>query len=203
MLPLLPKEVPMKKSILGCIAILLVVGFGQASAQQRAGDVELQFYGMYFQIVGTDESFGSGTIGGKIGPYLSDHLQIGIGPSLTITTMTETNYTYNPITYQVVTTKETKTTTTFGTSVFLIYSFLARGGKVVPYFGAQWFKSDFNKPLSEDRGSAGLTAGMKYFFARKTALDFSANYGWDLNPVDEGGFGGGVLMFAFGLSFLF
>jgi hypothetical protein len=43
---------------------------------------------------------------------------------------------------------------------------------------------------------------MKYFFAKKTALDFSINYGWDLNPVEEGGTRGGNLMFAFGLSFL-
>ena len=192
----------MKSSILICLAILLLAGFGQASAQQRSGDVELQFYGMYFQTVGTEEYFGSGTIGGKIGPYLSDHFQIGMGPSLTITTMTQTNYAYDPVTYQVTTTKETNTTTTFGTSIFMIYSFLTGGGKVVPYFGVQWFKSDFNKPISEDNGSAGVNAGMKYFFARKTALDFSVNYGWDLNPVEEGGTRGGTLMFAFGLSFL-
>jgi hypothetical protein len=192
----------MKNSLLVCLIIILLAGISPASAQQRAGDFELQFYGMYFQTVGTDESFGSGTIGGKIGPYLTDHLQIGMGPSLTITTSTQTNYTYDPVTYQVVTTKETNTTTTFGTSIFMQYSFLTGGGKVAPYFGAQWFKSDFNKPISEDNGSAGVNVGMKYFFARKTALDFSINYGWDLNPVEQGGTRGGTLMFAFGLSFL-
>jgi len=192
----------MKKSILACIVVLLIAAFLPASAQQRKGDVELQFYGMYFQSVGTDDTFGMGTIGGKVGPYLTDRFQIGMGPTLTITTSTQTNYVFDPVTYEVTTTEETQTTTTFGTSVFMIYSFLTSGAKVVPYFGAQWFKGDFDKPLSEDKGSAGLNAGMKYFFAKKTALDFSINYGWDLNPVEEGGTRGGNLMFAFGLSFL-
>jgi hypothetical protein len=192
----------MKKSILACLAIVLLVTIRTASAQQRAGDFELQFYGMYFQTVGTEDPFGSGTIGGKIGPYITDHIQIGMGPSLTITTMTQTNYSYDPVTYKVTTTKESNTKTTFGTSIFMLYSFLTSGGKLAPYFGAQWFKSDFNKPISEDNGSAGVNVGAKYFFARKTALDFSVNYGWDLNPVDEGGTRGGTLMFAFGLSFL-
>lgn len=193
----------MKISVLVCLFVLLLASAGPVFAQQRAGDFELQFYGMYFQTVGTEDSFGSGTIGGKIGPYITDHIQIGMGPSLTITTMTQTNYSFDPVTYHVTTTRETNTTTTFGTSVFLQYTFLTGGGKVAPYFGAQWFKSDFNRPLSEDRGSAGVNAGMKYFFARKTALDFSLNYGWDLNPVEDGGSRGGMLMFAFGLSFLF
>jgi hypothetical protein len=140
----------MKKMMLPCIIVLLLAGICQSSAQQRKGDVELQFFGTYFQTVGTDESFGSGTIGGKIGPYLTDHLQIGMGPTLTITRMTETHYSFNPATFAVSTTKETNTTTTFGTSVFVLYSFLTGGGKWVPYFGAQWFKSDFNKPISED-----------------------------------------------------
>ena len=185
----------MKKSILVCLVLLWLAGMNMASAQQRAGDFELQFYGMYYQTVGTDFSFGSGTIGGKIGPYLTDHFQIGMGPTLTISTMTPPASYYDP-------NPESETTTTFGTSIFLIYSFLSSGGKIVPYFGAQWFKADFNKPISEDKGSAGINAGMKYFFARKTALDFSMNYGWDLNPVEEGGQRGGTLMFAFGLSFL-
>jgi len=192
----------MNSSKLLYLAILLLIAFGSASAQQRKGDVELQFYGTYFQTVGTDETFGSGTIGGKIGPWVTDHFQIGMGPTLTITRMTETSYNFNPVTFQVTTSKDTKTTTTFGTSIFMIYSFLTGGGKWVPYFGAQWFKSDFNKPISEDKGSAGLNAGVKYFFAKKTALDFSVNYGWDLNPVEEGGTRGGTLLFVFGLSFL-
>ena len=195
----------MKTMVFGVLALLLAAG--SAHAQQKAGDLELQFYGMYYRTVGTDFTIGSGTIGGKIGPYLTDNLQVGLGPTLTITTtsMPTTTYRVNPVTgdFIVETVTETNTTTTFGTSLFVVYSFLSRSGKIVPYLGAQYFKRDFNRPFSEDRGSAGVNAGLKYFFARKTALDFSANYLWDLNSEEQGGSNGGLILLMFGLSFLF
>jgi hypothetical protein len=196
-LPTPSTEAIMKNLILVSLALLLLIATSPTSAQQKKGDFELQFYGMYYRTVGTDYTFASGTIGGKIGPYLTDHFQIGIGPSLSISTSTPPPSLHNP-------NPESETTTTFGTSVFLLYSFLSSGGKLVPYFGAQWHKSDFNRPISEERGSAGVNAGLKYFFVKKTALDFSINYGWDLNPVEEGmPSRGGTLLFVFGLSFLF
>jgi hypothetical protein len=142
---------------------------------------------------------GSGTIGGKIGPYISDHLQIGIAPTLSISTTSLVSREVDPATFQLIEKEESETNTRFGASVFLVYSFLSSGGKFVPYFGAQYFKSDFNLPFSEDRGSAGVNVGIKYFFAKKTALDFSGNYLWNLNPEVQGG----TILFAFGLSFLF
>ncbi len=83
--------------------------------------------------------------------------------------------------------------------MFLVYSFLTSGAKLVPYLGAQYHKPDFSRPFSEDAGNAGVNAGLKYFFARKTALDFSANYLWNLNPEAKGG----EILLVFGLSFLF
>jgi hypothetical protein len=187
----------MKKSVVPLLIILLVSAVALAPAQQRRGDVELQFYGQYYQSVGRDIGFSNATVGGKIGPYITDHLQIGIGPTLSITgtSIDLPGYTYDT------------TEVTFGSSVFFVYSFLTSGGKLVPYFGAQYFKRDFNKEFKKDSGTAGINGGIKYFFARKTALDFSINYGWDLTPKDEtlGSFstaGGGILVFAFGLSFL-
>jgi hypothetical protein len=181
------------------LTLLTLLIASPAYCQQRAGDFELQFFGTYFRTVGTDFTVGTGTIGGKIGPYITDHLQIGIAPTLSIMTSTVPTSTFDPVTRQVITSEETNTKTTFGASVFLVYSFLSSGGKLVPYFGAQYFKSDFNLPFSEDRGSAGINVGVKYFFAKKTALDFSGNYLWNLNPEVQGG----TILFAFGLSFLF
>ncbi len=177
------------------LASIFLLASGTAVGQQQAGDMELQFFGNYYRTVGTDFAFGSGTIGGKIGPYLTDNIQVGLGPTLSISTTTRP--VFDRTTGQV--TMESQTTTTFGTSAFFIYSFLTRGGKLVPYFGAQYFKSDFNKPFSEDYGSAGINAGVKYFFTKKTALDFSGNYLWNLNPDVKGAY----ILFAFGLSFLF
>lgn len=163
-----------------------------ASAQQQRGDVELQFQGYYFTTVGTEFSFGSGTLSAKIGPYLTDNLQIGIGPTLTITTMTESSF--DPATLQMK--QESKTTTTFGSTAFFVYSFLMRNAKAVPYFGAQYFKSDFSN--TDDKGSVGVNLGLKYYFARKAAFDISGNYLFTLNTDQEGG----ILLFAVGLSFL-
>ena len=187
----------MKLFILSVTILLLTTG--TVLSQQQAGDMELQFFGSYYRTVGNDFTFASGTIGGKIGPYLTDNIQVGLGPTFSISTSSRQTFTVDPVTFQVITKTESQTTTTFGTSAFFIYSFLTRGGKLVPYFGAQYFKRDFNKPFSEDRGSAGINGGVKYFFTKKTALDFSGNYLWDLNPDAKGA----LILFAFGLSFLF
>ncbi len=189
----------MKQSLLIVISFLVFAAPVSLYSQQQAGDLELQFYGTYYRTIGTDFVIGSGTIGGKIGPYISDNIQIGLGPTLSITTTSMQTFDFDPVTFQMKTTTEEKTTTTFGTSAFFIYSFLTSGGKLIPYFGAQYFKSDFNRPFSEDKGSAGINAGVKYFFAKKTALDFSGNYLWNLNTDAKGS----VILFAFGLSFLF
>ncbi len=180
------------KLVSTCLALCLLMLTVPAMSQQQRGDVELQFQGYYFTTVGTDFTFGSGSLSAKIGPYLTDNLQVGIGPTLTITTMTET--TFDPATFQIK--QDTKTTTTFGSTAFFVYSFLMRNAKAVPYIGAQYFKQDFSD--SDDKGSVGVSLGMKYYFAKKTALDMSGNYLFTLNKDAEGG----ILFFAVGLSFL-
>lgn len=175
-----------------CLALCLAVLAVPALSQQQKGDVELQFQGYYFTTVGTEFTFGSGTLSGKIGPYITDNLQVGIGPTLTITTSTD--YSMDPITFAVK--SESKTTTTFGSTAFFVYSFLTRNAKLVPYIGAQYFKQDFSD--SDDKGSVGVNLGAKYYFAKKAAFDVSGNYLFTLNKDEEGG----MLYFAVGLSFL-
>jgi hypothetical protein len=166
-----------------------------AYGQQQKGDLELQFLGSYYRTVGVEGyTFGSGNISGKIGPYITDNFQIGLGPSLTIS---HNSYkTFNSTTMKEEEVSETNTS--FGTYAFVVYSFLTRGAKLVPYLGAQYFKQDFNKPWSEEPGSLGFNLGVKYFFAKKAAFDIQGSYMFDMNKDAEGGF----MLFAFGLSFL-
>ncbi len=178
----------LKISLMCALVLVAVNGFGQ----QQRGDVELQFQGSYFTTVGSDFTFGSGNISAKIGPYITDGLQIGIGPTLSITTTTTS--TMNMTTFKEET--SSNTTTTFGSTAFLVYSFLMRGAKAVPYIGAEYFKSDFSD--SNDKGSVGINVGLKYYFAKKTAFDVSGNYLFTLNQDQKGG----ILLFAVGLSFL-
>lgn len=176
------------KSLCLCLVLCAVVLSVPAVAQQQKGDVELQFQGYYFRTVGTELSFGSGNLAGKIGPYITDWLQVGIGPTLSITTSTS----FDPTTFE----KTSETTTTFGSTAFVVASFLTRGAKAVPYIGAQYFKQNFDD--SEDKGSVGVNAGVKFYFSKKAAFDISGNYLFTLNENQEGG----MLYFAVGLSFL-
>jgi len=194
----------MKRLLAATVCVVLVVLVVPGYGQQQAGDFELQFLGSYYRTVGVEGyTMGSGNISAKIGPYITDNIQIGLGPNLTIShsTYTQTDYSYNPQTGRLTTTEEevTETNTVFGTYAFLVYSFLSRSGKLVPYLGAQYFKNDFNKPFSEEPGSLGFSGGVKYFFTKKAAIDFQGNYLFDMNKDAQGGY----MLFAAGISFLF
>jgi hypothetical protein len=171
--------------ILG-ILLLATVGF----AQQQQGDVELGLQGAYYRTVGTDAEIQFGMVQGKIGWYVISTLEVGVGPMLSITSTPDG-------------TGGSSTSTQFGGSAFLTYSFLARGAKAVPYFGAQYYIQDLiqeDVPSDyTDSGSLGINAGLKYFLTKKAAVDFSGNYMFSLNEGAEGG----ILYFAVGLSFLF
>jgi hypothetical protein len=187
----------------GLLSCMVLMCAGSAFGQQEKGDVELQLVGTYFATVGIEDySFGSGTISGRVGYYFTDRFELGVGPTLSISTTTTQvppSYTYDPNTGQIITTgggTESNTTTTFGSYAFMVYSFMARGAKAVPYLGAQYFKSDFSN--SEDKGSVGVSAGLKYFFAKKAAIDFGGTYMWNLTKDVKGG----TIFFSVGLSFL-
>lgn len=172
-------------------AVILALAI-PAYGQQEKGDIELQLQGTYSATVGTDVSVSTGTVIGKFAPYITTNLQIGIGPTLTITTSTSTlaqSGTGNTIT-------ESSTKATVGTTAFVVYSLLLKDARTVPYLGASYYKRDFSN--GKDRGWVGANGGAKFFFARKTAADISANYLFSLNPETKGG----LLLFAVGLSFL-
>ncbi len=155
------------------VLVLSVAGLVNLSlAQQEQGDLELQLQGSFSSTVGADVTSSIGTIAGQFGPFITSNIQVGIGPTLTITTAT------------------------FGSTVFAVYSFLFQNARTVPYVGASYYKRDFNN--GNDRGWVGGNAGAKFFITKKTAVDFSANYLTSLNTDTKGG----LLLFAFGLSFL-
>ncbi len=175
------------------VLVLCVAGWMNLSlAQQEQGDLELQLQGSFSSTVGADVTSSIGTIAGKFGPFVTSNIQVGIGPTLTITTATTTSVVPGTGT----TVAKSKTTATFGSTVFAVYSFLFQDARTVPYVGASYYKRDFSN--GDDRGWVGGNAGAKFFFTKKTAVDFSANYLTSLNTDTKGG----LLLFAFGLSFL-
>ncbi len=188
--------------IMTLLVLLLALLMTQASvAQQQRGDFEAQLTGFYFTTVGSDLSLSLGTIQGKLGYFFTDHFEFGVGPTFSVQTISTTSSTpvFDPIsgTVRLVTKTTSETSTDFGTTVFFVYSFLAKGAKAVPYFGAQFYKQSFKN--TEDKGSVGVDAGIKFFFTRKAAFDLAGNYLFSLNKDQTGG----ILMFSFGLSYLF
>lgn len=172
------------------LVLLLVQG---AVAQQQRGDFEAQLTGFYFTTVGSDLSLSMGTIQGKLGYFFTDHFELGFGPTFTVSTISTPVINYQTGTF----TTESKTETDFGTTVFFVYSFLTKKARTVPYFGAQYYKQSFKN--TDDKGSVGVNAGIKYYFTRRAAFDLAGNYLFSLNKDESGG----ILLFSFGLSYLF
>jgi hypothetical protein len=169
------------------LGLLLVAGLvTSAHGQQEQGDFELQLQGSFSTLVGGDVTSTVGTIAGKFGPFITSNIQIGVGPTVTISTGSTTS--------GGVTTTSTKAT--FGTTAFVVYALLLKDAKVVPYLGASYYKRDFSN--NDDPGWVGGNGGAKFFFAKRTAADFSVNYLVSLKEETKGG----MLLFAFGLSFL-
>jgi len=175
--------------------LLILIGTSgfltSSRAQQEAGDVELGVQGSISTAVGTDASFTFGSILGKIGPYLTDNFQLGFGPTITVISVETT--TFDPITLTSQTSSETNAT--FGTTVFLSYSFLTQSN-TVPYLGTTYYKRDLSD--SDDSGQMGLTFGLKFFLTAKAAFDINGNYLFALDEATEGG----SLYFGFGLNFI-
>lgn len=162
------------------------------AAQQQKGDVELQFQGSFFTTVGGDITNSIGSLSGKIGPFITQHIQVGLGPTLNVTTSTTT--TIAPVTLVPTTTTSTKWT--LGTTAFVVYSFLLPDARTVPYLGVSYYKRDFSN--SHDNGWVGGNGGARFYFTKRTAADISVNYLFTLNAETRGG----SLLFAMGLSFL-
>lgn len=182
----------MRPSTVLSALILSLTIIGTAAAQQQKGDVELQLQGSYYTTFATDVTVKVGTVAGKFAPFLTENLQIGIGPTLTITTTSVT--TISPLSGEPDTRSDTRVT--FGSTVFVTYSFLMKDARTVPYVGASWYKVDFSK--GSERGWVGVNGGLRYYLTRRTSLDLSASF---LKTITEHKTGS-MLLFAFGLSFL-
>ncbi len=144
-------------------------------AQQEEGDVEVQASFSVFKV----EDFTSGFIQLKLGGYVSDNLELGISPSAQISS------------------SDGETETTVGVGLFASYSFLS-DSETVPYLGLQYYVPDVEK--ADEFSSAGINAGIKYYFTEKAAFDLSGNY---LFSITEKGPDNAIFLILGGLSYLF
>jgi len=168
----------MAKCRLILASLLFICLVVPANGQMEKGDSEVQFSGMFMTFT---ETGGGGffMVQGRYGYYITDNVQLGIGPSY----MGDTEGAFGML----------------GLSAFGNYVILLEDGKTAPYGGAQFYRYEPVQAGAKGSSLIGLTGGVKYYLTPKTAIDGNANYQFAL----ESGAGGGVLLFLVGFSFLF
>jgi hypothetical protein len=182
-----PLALPLPISFLVLLPLLFLAWSLPVSAQQQAGDRELQLTGSVLAVTGQDEESQSlAILQAKVGYFLTDRVEIGAFPSLTYTRVTVQSP-FGPI-------EDSRTRVGFG--AFSTYSFLAADAMTVPYVGVQGYRIDITD--SEAQTWFGANAGLKYYFSRNMAFDMGGNA-----LLGTGDAGGVLILFQFGLSYLF
>jgi len=185
-----------KRLILTAICLLIFASLSFAQVEQ--GDSEVIFSGMYMSLVGIkDYSYSMGSLNLSYGKFVTDNLEIGIGPTLTFTRTKQTTYNWYGGEEDEDITQETH----ISGIVFFNINF-STSSKTVPYIAGQWYQSEFKIEKDEefsDYSYANIGFGIRNFYNEYAALNTSINYGWSLAKDAEGG----VLLITTGLSVIF
>ncbi len=180
----------MIRRALGALLVIAVVAT-PVLAQQERGDTELQFSASNLLMLGDDPMY-FGNFSAKFGKYITDRIEVGAFPSLSITSFT--TLVFDPVTLTF--SSDTDTDVTIGTGIFLTYSFLAAGATKVPYAGIQLYDQDLDD--SDNPIGIGLNGGLKIFYTRNVAFDFGANYLFSSDDTTSG-----MILTQIGLSVIF
>ena len=155
-----------------------------AYAQPKQGDREILLFGNLITVHSSGSTFTSGNIFANIGVFTSDSLEIGGGPSITVSGGGGGGV-----------------DTTVGVNGFLRRSFAGGNPKIVKYVGAELQVQDIAPSFgnASDQMFATGIAGLKNYFNEKAALDMKALFGVNLkHPGDAQIFG-----FTIGLTIIF
>ena len=133
----------MKKLI---VVSAIVLASTAAFGQQQKGDFQIQAQAAYYNVAGFD--FGNIYFSGS--KFVTDNIEVGVSPNITISTLTSLNLT-----------------------VFSNYSFLTDDAKLVPYAGAGITFYD----LGGDGALTGLAlkGGVRYFVNEHVNIDVGPN----------------------------
>lgn len=170
----------MMKQALVVVGLLLVtLAFPHtAQAQATQGDKEVLVQGSLISTLG-DFGFTNATAVLGLGYFVSNRLQIGVQPILSVTRSSG------------------ETTFTLGSQLKAQYYLGEDQAKVKPYFGGSFIINDFS-----DAGNSAFAAavfGVKSYLTEKAALDINASYGFGVSAPS-----GTQLLQAFaGISYIF
>jgi hypothetical protein len=185
-----------KKLLLIVLTIVISATFLYPQVEQ--GDKEITFAASMTSLVGI-ENFSSTNINLFLsyGYFVSNKLQLGIGPSLTYSRTTSTFSSFDPELFAIVEEETVTEDTQFSGYVFINFNF-STASKTVPYFAAQWYQFDFDPESGKftDASYVNIGFGIRNFFSEYAALNTSANYGFALSSATEGG----IILITTGLS---
>ena len=187
--------------VLGLAMLLAVVS--PAAAQAQKGDNEVLVFGFVTSFLSSDFTSTTGTLNFSIGRFVNDRLQVGGGPTVSISS-TSTPAQRIPTGIDrngnvIFTTLAASTTvdTTLGVNGFLRQYFGASGAKVAPYVGGELFINDIS--AAGDQAFANGLGGVKSYLSEKAAIDFKGAFGFLLS--DPGA--QRILQFSVGITYLF
>lgn len=176
----------LSKLVLFCVITLSVPQVAVAQAKQ--GDTELQLFGfistLYREVPeipgfleGGSTSTTTGTAVVGLGYFLTDRLQIGASPLITISTGGGIGG------------SEGSTDVTFGLSTNVQYFFGANDAKIKPYVGYELQIQSFESPeggsLADNTYNSGVF-GLKNYLSERAALDINAGYGFRMSGPGDG-----------------
>lgn len=169
------------------LLVLTLAWQAPLAAQQQAGDREVQLSGSVLASAGEEGgSQALAIVQAKVGYFVTDRVQLGAFPTLS----------YTRVTVETAGGELRASDTRLGFGAFGTYSFLAEDAMTVPYVGGQIYKIDLTD--SEAQTWVGANAGLKYYFNRNMAFDAGGNA-----LLGTGDAGGILVLFQFGLSYLF
>lgn len=175
------KEVDLSKRLTVVAAMLAAVlaAPGLARAQAKRGDGEVLVQGFALSIFGGGYTQTSANGQLDLGKFVSDKMELGFGPTLTISTSRmrgrEPIYDTRGRLIAPGTPSETSTDATIGGHAFGKIFF--GSGKVYPFVGLDVAVSNFKAPEGGsiiDNFSLGPSVGVKNYLTEKTALTLEA-----------------------------
>ncbi len=128
------------------LLVLLVAG-SAAYAQQQKGDFQLQAQAAYYSV----EGFDFGSVYFNASKFITDQVEIGASPYLTISTETTMNLT-----------------------LFANYSFLTSNAMLVPYAGGGLTFYNLGSSFGSQTGFT-LKAGLRYYVTERVNVDIGPN----------------------------
>jgi hypothetical protein len=144
-------------------ALFVTACSSTALAQAQKGDKEILLFGNLFVLSGGGSTQTVGIIFTNVGVFISDSLEVGGGPTITVAGGAGS------------------TTTVVGVNGFVRKSFVRSNPKIAPYVGAEISIQDLAPEAPQGIGDVtfiNAIGGLKNYFSERAALDIKGNFGF-------------------------